>query len=164
MHTTARVSWWDGRFKEQVAGFATGPHLGVHGGALLVVWGSMRGDPTGSTARFQLPFYVWHLTAHLCHLSLQSDQDPWVWGWPTHRLRPTLTLFTRRHCSGCQSKTVHESWIMSTFTVTSEWVHVYNSHLQFDHISDTLALEERGRGTGLYPPQWLHMAAVLQFQ
>ncbi len=32
-----------------------------------------------------------------------------------------------------------------------ERVHVHNSHVHFDHISDTLALEERGRGTGCIP-------------
>ncbi len=150
-HTTARVSWWDGRFKEQFAGFATGPHLWVHGGALLMVWGSLRGDPTGSTARFQLPFYVWHLTAHFCHLSLQSDQDPWVWGWPTHRLRPTLTLFTRRHCSSCQSKTVNESWIMSTLqSLQSEFMFIIPMFILITSVTPWLWRREVG-GRGCIP-------------
>lgn len=39
-----------------------------------------------------------------------------------------------------------------------------NCNLHFDDIIDTLALEERGRGAGLHPPQGLHMTAVLQVQ
>lgn len=170
MHTTARVSWWNGRFEEQFTGFAAGSHLWVHGGALLVDWGFLRGDSTGYAASFQLPFHVWHLTAHFCHLSLQSDQDPRVRGWPTHRLRATLTLFTGGHRSSCQSKMVNESWIMPTLDATdtlvlsSSCLIINNCNLHFDDIIDTLALEERGRGARLHPPQWLHVTAVLQVQ
>lgn len=64
-----------------------------------------------------------------------------------------------------------KNWVMMNHTNFRCYSHfnvllssLHNCNLHFDDIIDTLALEERGRGAGLHPPQWLHMAAVLQVQ